>query len=269
MFDTHKARLGNAFAASMAAHGAGLLLVLLVVSHMPAPGDASRESSPTPPTGIVWIVEPGPGGGGGGGGNRRPEPPAAAQLPGRERLTLPVRARAADEAKPAEMPAIPQVIVPAVQTASGLTQMPGVISPVPFASDSLGPGDGGGAGRGRGTGIGDGDGPGLGEGSHGGTGGGPVQPGNGVTNPRLIYETKPNYTPDAMRAKIQGEVWLEAVVMPDGSVGAVQVTRSLDTTFGLDQEAIRTVKQWRFAPGRLRGNPVPVRVAVELAFTLR
>lgn len=147
--------------------------------------------------------------------------------------------------------------------------MPGIISPIPSTSDSLGPGAGGGAGNGRGTGIGDGDGPGLGNGSNGGIGGGPLHPGSGVTMPRLIFETKPAYTSEAMRAKIQGEVWLEAVVMPDGSVGAVQVTRSLDTTFGLDQEAIRTVKQWRFAPGRQRGSPVPVRIAVELAFTLR
>jgi protein TonB len=80
---------------------------------------------------------------------------------------------------------------------------------------------------------------------------------------------KPQYTADAMRAKIQGTVWLEAVVMPDGSVGNVQITRSLDPTFGLDQEAIRTVKKWRFIPGTRQGQPVPVLVEIEMTFTLR
>jgi TonB family protein len=154
--------------------------------------------------------------------------------------------------------------------AAGVVELPGVLTASALPStDSLGPGAGPGAGGGRGTGIGPGDGPGLGDGSDGGTGGGAFEPGNGVTSPQLVRETKPNYTGEAMRAKVQGAVWLEAIVLPDGSVGTVQVTRSLDPRFGLDQEAIRTVKQWRFLPGMRGGKPVPVRVAVEMAFTLR
>jgi TonB family protein len=72
-----------------------------------------------------------------------------------------------------------------------------------------------------------------------------------------------------MRAKIQGIVWLEAVVMENGSVGQVRVTRSLDPTFGLDQEAERTVKKWVFAPGTRLGQPVPVLIEIEMSFTLR
>ena len=41
--------------------------------------------------------------------------------------------------------------------------------------------------------------------------------GQGVTAPVLVHETKPNYTAEAMRARIQGIVVLECVVMPDGS----------------------------------------------------
>jgi TonB family protein len=95
------------------------------------------------------------------------------------------------------------------------------------------------------------------------------QPGNGVSTPELIREVKPNYTGDAMRAKLQGIVEMEAVVMPDGSVGRVRITHSLDKTFGLDDEAIKAVKQWRFKPGMLRGQPVAVLVNVELTFTLK
>jgi len=63
------------------------------------------------------------------------------------------------------------------------------------------------------------------------------RPGQGVTSPMLVHETKPNYTPEDMRARIQGLVTLECFVMPDGSVGEVRVTRSLDRQFGLDQGA--------------------------------
>ena len=80
---------------------------------------------------------------------------------------------------------------------------------------------------------------------------------------------KPQYTSDAMRAKVQGTVLLECVVRPDGSVGDVQILRSLDGVFGLDQEAIKAAKQWRFAPGTRMGEPVPVLVTIELTFTLR
>ena len=97
----------------------------------------------------------------------------------------------------------------------------------------------------------------------------PYRPGQGVTSPVLVHETKPNYTPAAMRARIQGLVVLECVVMPDGSVGAVRITRSLDSQFGLDQQAVDTLKQWRFRPGMKDGAPVPVLVTVEMSYTLR
>jgi protein TonB len=64
-------------------------------------------------------------------------------------------------------------------------------------------------------------------------------------------------------------VVLECVVMPDGTVGEVHVTRSLDAVFGLDQEAIKAAKQWRFVPGMKQGQPVPVLISIEMEFTLR
>jgi protein TonB len=80
---------------------------------------------------------------------------------------------------------------------------------------------------------------------------------------------KPQYTADAMRAKVQGTVWLECVVMPDGSVGDIKIVRSLDSVFGLDQEAIKAARNWKFVPGVRGGEPVPVLVTIELTFTLR
>ena len=67
----------------------------------------------------------------------------------------------------------------------------------------------------------------------------------------------------------QGTVLLQCVVMPDGTVANITVVRSLDSAFGLDQEAIKAARQWQFAPGTRLGQPVAVQVTIEIAFTLR
>ena len=76
-----------------------------------------------------------------------------------------------------------------------------------------------------------------------------------MSSPVVIKEVKPNYTGEAMRARIQGLVTMEAIVMPDGSVGNVHIIKSLDTIFGLDQEAVEDVKKWRFGRGCASVNP--------------
>jgi TonB family protein len=96
-----------------------------------------------------------------------------------------------------------------------------------------------------------------------------ADPGNGVIAPRVVQQAKPQYTRAAMSAKIQGTVWLEAVVNTDGKVGEVKVIKSLDSVYGLDDEAIKAVKQFRFAPGTRDGAPVPVRVQIEMDFSLQ
>lgn len=264
---TLKARLSGAGAVSALVHGVIIFLLLFVATSVTGVIDSPFNT----PEDIVWLQAPGPGGGGGGGGNKMPDPPRKAELAGKEKVTVPV---VKPEAPKPELKDVPkpdsQIVIPAVPTAASVQELPGIISSLPAAPTmSQGSGTGGGAGTGSGTGIGPGQGSGLGPGSGGGTGGGVYRPGNGVISPRLIREVKPNYTGDAMRAKIQGIVTMEAVVNPDGSVGQVQITRSLDSTFGLDQEAIRTVKQWRFAPGTRQGIPVPVLVEIEMTFTLR
>ena len=52
-------------------------------------------------------------------------------------------------------------------------------------------------------------------------------------------------------------------------MGEVKVTRSLDAAFGLDQPAVKAMKRWTFKPGTKDGKPVPVRVSVEMTFTLK
>jgi len=225
-----------------------------------------------PNNNIIWLSEPGPGGGGGGGGNKMKEPPRQAELPGKDKITVPVTKPPKMEMQEAkkEPDPVAQLNIPAKSLAAAQDSLPGAIEAPPGPPTlSQGSGSGGGAGTGTGTGVGPGSGSGLGPGSGGGTGGGVYRPGNGVTLPRVLHEERPQYTSDAMRAKVQGTVLLECVVRPDGSVGDVQVVRSLDPTFGLDQQAVAAARKWRFAPGTRLGEPVPVLITIELTFTLR
>ena len=251
-----------------------LIVILFVLASRYRPASAQVALLPDVPNkNIIWLSEPGPGGGGGGGGNKMKEPPRKAELPGKDKITVPVekppKLEPPKEVKNEPNP-IEQLNIPAKNLADAQNSLPGAIeAPVGPPTLSQGSGSGGGAGTGTGSGIGPGTGSGLGPGSGGGTGGGAYRPGNGVTTPVVLREVKPQYTSDAMRAKVQGTVLLECVVRPDGSVGDVQVLRSLDSTFGLDQEAIKAAKQWKFAPGTRLGEPVSVVVTIELTFTLR
>ena len=143
----------------------------------------------------------------------------------------------------------------------------GVPADSPSQSSSYGPGTGGGAGSGAGLGLGAGNGGGIGPGSGGGTGGGPYHPGSGITPPQLLREIRANYTDDARRRAIEGDVALEIVVRRDGNVGQVRVLQSLGG--GLEQKAIEAVRQWKFAPATRYGAPVDVVVEVSVGFKLR
>ena len=244
---------------------------------------------------MVFLVTPGPGGGGGGGGMRQPAPPPRIQLKGtsplrspvpmeravrRARIEPPVRRAPAPPPpivaapRPADPPPpvvkaspIPPVVAPVVSAPADPQDRAGVLTETPSQADSHGPGTGGGSGTGQGTGIGEGNGSGIGPGSGGGTGGGPYRPGSGITPPSVLHEVKPDYTEEARRRGIVGDVVLEIVVRSDGGVGQVRVLQGLGA--GLDERAVDAVRQWRFAPARRYGTPVDVLVEVAVEFKLR
>jgi TonB family protein len=273
-FDWQPKRTGWSMVVSFGINAVLLAAALMLPALFPHHTPVNAFLPENPNEHIVWLAEPGPGGGGGGGGNKMKEPPRVAELPGKEKITVPVQKPPAPTPKPPEKQKEPELVaqlnIPAVTLGSSVETLPGVIASQPgLPTASQGSGSGGGSGTGTGTGIGPGTGSGLGPGSGGGTGGGAYRPGNGVTTPELLQEVKPAYTAEAMRAKVQGSVYLECVVRQDGSTGDCKVVRSLDPTFGLDQEAIRAARQWRFKPGTRLGQPVPVLVTIELMFTLR
>ena len=92
---------------------------------------------------------------------------------------------------------------------------------------------------------------------------------DGVTLPIALEEVKPEYTREAMQQGIQGSVWMETVVLESGSVGEVQISKSLDAEYGLDRQAIEATKRWKFKPGTKDGRPVAFRVTIEMTFTLK
>lgn len=272
-FERQGKRIPGALGTSFLTHVAFGVLLALAIRYSPTADGSKIFNQPDSNDRIIWLATPGPGGGGGGGGNKSPEPPRKAEMPGKDKITVPVVKAPALE-KPVEKPPDKEpeqnLSIPAKTLSASLetTVIPGAIEgsgPVV----SLGTGTGGGAGTGTGTGIGSGTGSGLGPGFGGGTGGGAYRPGSGVESPRLLRDAKPAYTADAMRAKIQGRVEIECIVEVTGQCGKIQVVRSLDPVFGLDQEAIKAVRQWRFVPGRLKGQDVPVIITIELTFTLR
>jgi protein TonB len=94
-------------------------------------------------------------------------------------------------------------------------------------------------------------------------------PGDGVSLPTVTKQVGPQYTSEAMANRIEGKVGLSAVVLANGKVGDVKVVRSLDSVYGLDEAAVKAMKQWEFKPGTKDGKPVAVRVEIDMAFTLK
>ena len=91
----------------------------------------------------------------------------------------------------------------------------------------------------------------------------------GLTLPRPVKEVNPNYTQAAMEKRIEGTVLLNCLIWEDGTVGGCHVTRSLDRQFGLDEEALKAVRQWLFLPAEQNGRPVATLATIEMTFTLR
>lgn len=90
--------------------------------------------------------------------------------------------------------------------------------------------------------------------------------GKDVSPPKVTYAPDPEYSDEAQAARYQGTVVLWLVVDADGSPQKIKVQRSLG--MGLDEEAIKAVKQWKFEPATRAGQPVAVMINVEVNFRL-
>jgi TonB family protein len=97
-------------------------------------------------------------------------------------------------------------------------------------------------------------------------GSGVYRVGNGVTAPALLRKVEPEYSQEALKAKIEGTVLLYVEITPAGRAGVIKVLHSLG--LGLDEKAIEAVRTWTFQPGAKDGSPVTVASQIEVNFRL-
>jgi periplasmic protein TonB len=87
----------------------------------------------------------------------------------------------------------------------------------------------------------------------------------GVSQGLLIKRVQPNYPPLARQARIQGTVLLQAEISKDGTIENLRLISGHPM---LAPSAIEAVKQWRYRPYMLNGEPVAVETQVQVNFTL-
>jgi TonB family protein len=84
--------------------------------------------------------------------------------------------------------------------------------------------------------------------------------------PHPTYQPEPKYDDKARKKKIEGVVTLSIIVTTEGRTADIKVVKSL--TPGLDQQAIKSVSQWRFEPVTQDGQVCPMRINVQAQFHL-
>jgi protein TonB len=92
-----------------------------------------------------------------------------------------------------------------------------------------------------------------------------VRVSSGVSSGLLVRKVQPVYPPLARQARIQGKVLLQAVISKDGSIENLRLINGHPM---LTQAAMDAVKQWKYKPYLLNGEPVEVETQVEVNFTL-
>jgi len=92
-----------------------------------------------------------------------------------------------------------------------------------------------------------------------------VRVSSGVQSGLLIRKVNPTYPPLARQARIQGVVILQAQISKDGNIENLQLISGHPM---LAPAAIEAVKQWKYKPYLLNGEPVEVETQVQVNFTL-
>lgn len=94
----------------------------------------------------------------------------------------------------------------------------------------------------------------------------PLRVGGTIGPPTKVYDVKPIYPAEALAAKVSGVVIIETTIAPDGAVSDARLLRSVPL---LDQAALDAVRQWRYTPTLLNGEPVPIVMTCTVNFTLQ
>ena len=92
-----------------------------------------------------------------------------------------------------------------------------------------------------------------------------IKQGGEVTAASIITQTRPAYPPLARQARIQGTVLLHAIIDKDGQVAKLEVVSGHPL---LVQSALEAVRQWRYKPTQLNGEPVEVDTTIQVTFSM-
>jgi periplasmic protein TonB len=191
---------------------------------------------------------------GGGGGQKGPAPVSKGSPPKFDPVQIvPPKAQVIHPLMP---------VAPTIDVQKDLkmdTNMPNIGMPnAPTVGVSMGNGNGSGLGSGNGNGMGPGEG--------GNYGGGVRQIGGGVSPPSWLHKVEPEFSEEARKAKIGGNVLVYMIVDAHGHPTHIKVIRGLG--MGLDEKAIEAMQQSTFHPALENGKAVPVELQVEVNFQI-
>jgi protein TonB len=242
------------FWGAVLAHGCALALIALLVSQRVGmvatkPMEVTVLDAPVPPAPPQLRAM------GGGGGQKGPTPVSKGNPPKFEKEPLLPPKAPVLEARLKVDPAID--VQPDLKMARNDSPNIGMANS-PVVGMSMG--------NGNGSGLGSGNGNGLGPGSGGNTGGGVYRIGGGVSAPVLIYQPEPEFSEEARKAKVAGDVIVAIVVDAHGRAQRVHVVRGIG--MGLDERAVEAVRQYRFKPAMKDGRPVDVEMNVDVNFQI-
>jgi len=85
-----------------------------------------------------------------------------------------------------------------------------------------------------------------------------------LTGPVPVRKVDPRYPPAIIKARVEGEVILYAVIRRDGSVDSIQLVKGIDAD--LDTNAMEAFARWRFRPAERNGRPVELEAIVHIPF---
>jgi protein TonB len=257
LFANHPAPRRNFTSTSLALglHAAAILLIaFLIGSHVQSatlktPMQLTALVAPPPPVSLRMQAM-------GGGGGQPGVAPVSKGTPPKF---------AVQQLVPPKVPPIDQPKI-AVEPAIDLQADLKMASAMPNIGMVNAPNVGISMGNGYGNGLGSGNGSGMGPGSGGNTGGGLRQVGGGVSAPIEIYRVEPEFSEEARKAKLTGNVLVNLWVDRTGRVTHVSVLKGLG--MGLDEKAMEAVKQFRFKPAMENGKPVPVEMNIDVNFQI-
>jgi len=90
----------------------------------------------------------------------------------------------------------------------------------------------------------------------------------GATPPEKIHDIFPEYPLRARQRRLSGNVVLEVIITPEGTVRDICVAEAGPPSGGFSKAAVEAVRQWRYTPGVLDGKAVAFHMQVKVSFTL-